>query len=264
MKKWLMGIASVAALAAGPAIAADMPAPTYKAPPVAAWTWAGFYVGGHGGYGWGENSFVEVESFAPLVVLDGISSKGWVFGAQAGYNWQFGPWVVGLELDGSATDINGTVGPVTSIPFAGAVSTNARGDDVKYLGTARARVGYAVSSSCCWNAMIYGTAGLAWERLTESFTTSFAVPPVPATVNFGTNPRDIFGWVAGAGIDLQLGNTNWIARAEYLHYDFGDTQGLGVQIAPGAAPLVGNTGGSQRIDVVRGALSYKFTPGTSY
>jgi outer membrane immunogenic protein len=262
MKNWMMGIASVALLAAGPAMAADMPAPAYKAPPVvAAWTWAGFYVGGHGGYGWKENSFVNTLITAPLVTIGGISSEGWVAGAQAGHNWQFGRWVVGLEIDGSATGINGTAGPVNFIGFGGTNSTTV-GDDVKMLGTARARVGYAVTSGCCWNAMIYGTGGLAWERLTRTTILSNTFAGV-TTVNFVAFPRNIFGWVAGAGIEMQLGNTNWIARAEYLHYDFGDVEGSFATFTPGA-PAEIDSGGTQRIDMVRAALSYKFTPGSSY
>src|SRR5258708_6698132 len=57
--KLLAGAAIAALIAAGPALAADLP---LKAPPpvVAAWNWSGFYIGGHGGYGWGRNSQTDV------------------------------------------------------------------------------------------------------------------------------------------------------------------------------------------------------------
>ena len=40
--------------------AADIPAPVYKAPPVAivAYNWNGFYVGGHFGWGWAHDDNV--------------------------------------------------------------------------------------------------------------------------------------------------------------------------------------------------------------
>jgi outer membrane immunogenic protein len=262
MKKLVMCVAAAAALAAGPAMAADMPPPTYKAPPVvAAWTWAGFYLGGHGGYGWKENSFEDTLSLTPLVTIGHIKSKGWVAGAQAGYNWQYGAWVVGLELDGSATDIHGVVraGPFPVGFVAATFDTETEGDRVKQLGTARARVGYAANSGTAWNVLLYGTAGLAWERVTRE--TSSTLTGGIVQFSAGSSSRDIFGWVAGAGIEVQLANTNWIARAEYLHYDFGNIEGSSIFIVPGN-PVLPFNGGSQRIDMARGALSYKFTPGT--
>jgi outer membrane immunogenic protein len=259
MKKLVICIAAAAALAAGPAGAADMPLPTKAPPVVAAWSWAGFYIGGHGGYGWKTNDFLLVENVTPLAAINGIDSKGWVGGAQAGYNWQFGAWVAGLELDGSATGISGftSTGPFGAV---GAISQVTRGDDVKMLGTARARVGYAVAPGCCWNLLFYGTGGLAWERFDRSFSSSF-VSPGFSQAFFSSNRRDLFGWVAGAGIEAQIANSNWIARAEYLHYEFGNTEGQSSQIVNGVAQL-NNSGGSQTIDMVRGAISYKFTPGT--
>ncbi len=57
MKKFLLSGAALAVLAlATPAFAADMPSrgPVYKAAPAAAlFNWTGFYIGAHGGYGWG-------------------------------------------------------------------------------------------------------------------------------------------------------------------------------------------------------------------
>ena len=58
MKGFLLAGAAFAALVAGPALAADLPArtPVYKAPVVAAgYNWTGFYVGGNVGYAWGHS-----------------------------------------------------------------------------------------------------------------------------------------------------------------------------------------------------------------
>ena len=47
MRKFLIGCIALTTLIAGPALAADLPvkAPAYKAPPVAVFSWTGFYVG---------------------------------------------------------------------------------------------------------------------------------------------------------------------------------------------------------------------------
>ena len=234
------------------AMAADLPMARKAAPFTPAWNWSGFYIGAHGGYGWKDDDFAEVISTAPLLTIGGIDSKGWVFGGHAGYNWQYGPWVAGVEIDFSATGIKGDSNPLVRNLGGGVSITDVEGDDVKWLGTARARVGYAPYS----NWLFYGTGGLAWERLDQIETTILIAPGVSQTV-VSRNPTDWFGWVAGAGLEVRLFDSNWIARVEYLHYDFGSTrQSTSVVTSPGTS--FSDRDGSQTIDVVRGGLSYKF------
>ena len=57
-----------------------------------AFNWSGFYVGAHGGWGWGNGGF----------------SDGFVVGGQLGVNWQFNNFVLGAEGDGSFVDWGGT------------------------------------------------------------------------------------------------------------------------------------------------------------
>src|SRR4051812_49472159 len=55
MKKFLLGMTGLVAMA-GSAMAADLPAQTYKAPPpilAPMYDWTGFYIGGNGGGGSG-------------------------------------------------------------------------------------------------------------------------------------------------------------------------------------------------------------------
>src|ERR1700730_7415363 len=99
MRKLLLSSSVFVALGvAGSAMAADLPVYTKAPPPyVPEASWTGFYIGLHGGYGWGRAPFPE--TFFDPIVLGGIDSKGGVFGAHAGYNWQFGHIVTGLEVD---------------------------------------------------------------------------------------------------------------------------------------------------------------------
>jgi hypothetical protein len=223
----------------------------------AVWNWSGYYIGGHAGYGWKQNDFAEVISVVPLVTLGGIDSSGWVAGGQAGYNWQFGSWVAGLELDGSATQIRGTSAAVVRNFAQGITITDTSGDDVKYLGTLRARVGGAPFANT--DVLLYGTAGLAWERINRIETTVLVAPPT-TQVATSTDPRDHFGWVAGVGGEFRLGATNWIGRVEYLHYDFGTVESATSVVTTPATPggTFAEKGGRQTIDVVRGGISYKF------
>jgi outer membrane immunogenic protein len=138
MKRLLLSGIALAALAfAAPVSAADMPnrGPIYKAAPEPLFNWTGFYVGGHGGYGWADDA--------------NLNPKGWFGGGQVGYNWQYAPnWVFGVEADISGSDISQTNGIA---PLASS--------KVNYFGTARARLGYTVD-----RVMVYGTGGLAWAH----------------------------------------------------------------------------------------------------
>lgn len=87
---------SAAALLSSMAMAADLPimspppAPMLSTTPIA-YNWSGFYIGAHGGWGFG----------------DGAITDGFVVGGQIGVNWQFNSFVLGVEGDGSFVDWGG-------------------------------------------------------------------------------------------------------------------------------------------------------------
>jgi outer membrane immunogenic protein len=217
-------LASIVA-SAGAAGAADLAvkAPIYKAPPpVILSDWAGFYLGINGGYGWGnakdDDSFFDTKP------------KGGLFGGHAGYNWQYGSVVAGVEVDFDGADIKDSLG------FA-AVFQDHLGNathEVKFdeLATARARLGYLVLP----NLLAYGTAGPGWghSEITDTFTS-------PTLVATGSSAANQFGWTAGAGLEYKL-LEHVLVRGEYLHYDFAkDSNGV-----------------KTTIDTLRGGVSYKF------
>jgi outer membrane immunogenic protein len=215
--KFWCGAAVLASIAAGTGAvnAADLAvkAPVYKAPVMLS-DWAGLYVGLAGGYGFGDTSF----DAAPVV--DG-KPKGGLFGGYGGYNWQYGSWVLGVESDFSAADLKAT--PVPGFT-----------EKTDELASSRVRVGYVVLPSL----LAYGTGGAGYGH-TE--ITEFGGR------GGGSTSIDInqFGWVAGAGLEYKVWGS-FIARAEYLHYDFAKTS-----VVPGVNL-------SETVDVVRGGVSYKF------
>src|SRR5262249_25545493 len=107
MTKILLSTTMLAGLlVAGAAQAADMP---LKAPPRAAPVyndWTGFYVFGFGGYSWGK---ISPDGFPASAIAEealGIGDpfhnpkpKGGLGGFGGGYNWQYGSWVGGVEVD---------------------------------------------------------------------------------------------------------------------------------------------------------------------
>jgi opacity protein-like surface antigen len=228
-----------------------------KAASAAIWSWSGFYMGGHAGYGWGRDPSAQLVALTqptqpfPPVISNGLDSKGFVGGFQAGANWQAGPVVGGLEIDLSGSDIKGS-SSIAGLDNVGSPVSMTRMDKFDLLGSGRARLGYLV-----WpNALLYGTGGLAWTRLDQTST---------STNSDGTTitsmPSWRFGWVAGAGGEVRLWNTNWLARLEYLHYDFGDSGNSfsAFTVGPSIDAIVTATSSHHlTADVVRTGIGYKF------
>jgi outer membrane immunogenic protein len=184
MKKILLMTVAFAALGMGPAGAADLAARTYtKAPPIAALpTWAGFYIGAMGGY-----ASEDASDFG---------MKGGFAGGTAGYNWQMGNLVLGVEADAAWADISAS---------ASALGVSAE-SKIRDMGTVRGRVGYAVDQ-----VLFYGTAGFAWadNRI------SVSVPGLSAS-----DSQIHTGWVAGAGVEYMFA-PHWSLKGEYLYRSFG-------------------------------------------
>src|SRR6266849_10660446 len=146
-RDFLFGIGLLASVAAGAgsAVAADLPVrPPPAAAPVtccAVPDWVGFYVGIHGGGGWGHTSFESSESESvigfPFFVPPSASPKGGVFGFQFGHNWQWGPVVGGLEIDFSGADLKEST--TFFSPVFGPLVTHTRDIKIDELASARGR-----------------------------------------------------------------------------------------------------------------------------
>jgi opacity protein-like surface antigen len=236
------GLFAAIVVSAGVAQAADLAvkAPVYTKAPVILSDWSGFYLGVHGGYGFGNTSFDS-----PFADFNG-KPKGGVFGGHAGYNWQYGSVVTGLEVDYSAADLNES-GVVKSVTKFDDTFTTSRSLKVDQLASARARVGYTLLP----NLLGYGTAGLGWghESVDQTVTHVDRDEVTTVTSRSGSSSASQFGWVAGAGLEYKVWG-NFIARAEYLHYDFGKSTY--------SFPDFFTKDASTSVDVVRGGVSYKF------
>jgi outer membrane immunogenic protein len=164
-------------------MAADLAARTYtKAPALAPVnSWAGFYIGGFGGY-----AQEDASDFA---------MKGGFGGGTIGYNWQQGQFVFGLEADAGGGDIS------TNVTLPGLLSVT---DKFNALGTVRGRVGFAVDQ---W--LFYGTGGFAWAN--EDLTASS--PLLNASVS---DSQLRTGWTAGAGVEVMFA-PHWSVKGEYLY-----------------------------------------------
>jgi outer membrane immunogenic protein len=222
------GIAGLFALAAVDAAHAQPPGVP------GAYSWAGSYIGGNVGYGWGvanDNlSASQLINFGAtytdtLAASDSNKFSGVIGGVQAGYNWQVHNFLFGIETDIQASGQTGTnsygatiVDP-TSPNFNNAVVVT---DSAKldWFGTARGRFGVTGDR---WLA--YVTGGLAYGEVKESGTAQptnafTTVLNAPFVWNSSTTK---VGWVVGVGVENAI-STNWSWKVEYLFMDLGNVR----------------------------------------
>jgi outer membrane immunogenic protein len=205
MKKLLLASACLFALAA-PASAADLAARPYTKAPVAVasvYNWTGFYLGVVGGGAFGGT-------------WDGTSglpkTSGGFVGGTAGYNWQTGNVVFGLEADGAWADVSASVTGATAVPGFGVVTATAS-SKADAMGTVRGRLGWAVN-----NVLFYGTGGYAW--LDNKITLS-------ALGVTASDSKVHSGWTVGAGVEAFFA-PQWSVKGEYLYRSLsGQTYFLG-------------------------------------
>lgn len=222
-------IAGAFALAlGGPALAADLPppaAPPPRAPatyvPAAApyYNWGGIYFGVNGGGVFGNSNW----NAGALGTTGNFTTSGFLAGGTLGANFQAGAFVFGVEGDFDWDNLSG------STTTCGVTCTTSQ----NYLGTARARVGYA------WDRILfYGTGGGAFGN-------------IKAAVPGGSTSSNEFGWTAGAGIEFAFAQ-NWTAKAEYLYVSLQNGNCSAAVCAGGPISV------SLNENVARVGVNYKF------
>lgn len=194
MKRAAIFLTATAALAApafagGPVEIAPEPVVVAEPAPVLDYgnDWSGFYAGAQIGYG-------DVDSNGA-----GSDGNGGFGGVHAGYRWDMGKTVLGLEADWDKTDLD--------LGAAGA-------DSLDSVARLKVQAGYDAGP-----ALIYATAGAARAK---------------ATIG-GTDLSDN-GWVLGAGATYAI-NDQWTLGGEVLTNRFDDFDGSGVDLDATTATL---------------------------
>ena len=175
MKRLLMAGALAFAVAAGQALAADLPqpapppqAPVAYVPTVApVYNWGGIYFGANGGYGFGSSEWSDPNNFA-APNTGNFSTTGFLVGPTVGVNFQTDAFVFGIEGDFDASWLDGK----SSSAYCGVLGFGAGAQcETKntWLGTVRARVGYAAD-----RVLFYGTAGGAFGNIQAGANGGFA------------------------------------------------------------------------------------------
>jgi opacity protein-like surface antigen len=183
----------------------------------------------NGGIGWNDQStHVSGSGDAGKALVDIIFDKlnsanssqsqkqdanGIIGGAQVGYNWQFGRWVLGIEADLQSANVKGDASTEGVFPGSTVTFRYTGDQDLQWFGTMRGRLGWASEK-----ILLFGTAGLAYGRTEASAkiadsnaagATAFGgSPPITCEANVvclaGASSQTTIGWAAGFGFELAL------------------------------------------------------------
>jgi len=200
-------------------------------------SWTGFY--------WGANTSMNFSQFKTTSpTTPDQSGDGWGGGLQAGYSWQGGPIVAGVELDANFADISSRT-----------LDGNFITEDTKIqaFGSARGRLGFSTGG-----IMPYVTGGLAWAHVKSG---QHCAPNATAgfcLTNGGFDNYDAgfqTGWTVGGGVEAMVWR-NISIKVEYLHADFGSkTWNFGT--TPKGNPT-GLTPHTATMDTLRMGFNYRF------
>jgi outer membrane immunogenic protein len=268
MKRLLLASATLLApTGAEIAVAADVPPEViypagYPAgaplvPPVVGprFTFTGFYVGGTIGGAAGSSKYKETPSGAfvtvvpavlPSIAAVGTSSiapRGVIGGAELGYNWQVGHFVLGFETDFSGWDMSASSGVTLRFPTPSSTTTVSS----SWLFTARPRLGFANG-----NMLTYLTGGLAVTNF--NLSQSILLGGSGRALTGATSTTEA-GWTAGFGIEYAL-SWNWLIKAEYLYVSFPNQSAP--QVVPGSPAFTGTVTGNLTGSIARAGFDYRF------
>jgi outer membrane immunogenic protein len=239
----LLGLASVAS-AADLAVRKAPPPP----PPPPIWSWSGFYIGAHVGGAWStvETTFQDINIANVVTIPIGIplsshNLNGVLGGVQAGFNWQVGVVVFGVEAQWSWTDQEGTA------PCLIVFSCNTQTD---WIGTLAGRIGVTADK-----ALLYVKGGVAWSENTYSANLSIlGINNIITTSLSDTRTGAMFG----AGIEYAF-TPNWSAKIEYNYIDFDvERYAFPISVLGVAVPITAGVDVDQRQHLVKAGINYRF------
>ena len=176
----------------------------------------GFYIGANGGAGFGINEVstnvgpaitaITRTAVAATVPLTPEMSNGFLGGVQAGYNWRAGVFVVGIEGDYDAANLQGNA------PCFLVLNCTIKHS---WVADITGRVGVVALD----RALIYVKGGLAWEEANFNVGNTIGVGGTTFTVNASGSGTQT-GGLLGMGVEYAF-LPNWSAKIEYNFIDFG-------------------------------------------
>jgi outer membrane immunogenic protein len=214
MRKLLLIVTSTVAMSSY-ATAADLEMATVGPEP---YDWTGAYIGINAGVAFGDSTF-ETELTGDFLTDPNLAAyeasypqeldnddTDFTGGLTAGFNWQPGSLVFGVE-----GDINFLDSEESRFYDIDVIDTTLE-HEIDWFATLRARLGFAAD-----NLLFYITGGLAAGEVETSVD---MVTIVPVYVWTGSSSEIEVGWTIGGGVEWALSDA-WSIKGEYLWVDLG-------------------------------------------
>jgi outer membrane immunogenic protein len=230
--------------------------------------WTGPYIGLNLGGTWGASSprATLTPGSGPITIPPGdiaevlgtpfttnSSTAGFTIGGEAGYNYQVGHFVLGIETDGGFFDIrqsrNHTFTSTVAVNPPGTFPQFTLSQAVKtdWQWTLRPRIGYAWGP---WLAYVTGGLGVTDARLSAGFADNRTPPNVTSRTFSSTKAGGVVGlggaWMFAPG---------WSGKIEYLYSDYGR---ISETFPVGNGFVNFNSSANIRTNTVRTGIDYKF------
>jgi outer membrane immunogenic protein len=240
------------------ASAADLPVKSrsYVEAPQA-FSWSGFYLGLHAGYGWGTNNWTSrgiVEDPTGLVTLTPIGTKsdGVLGGVQGGANYQLASWVFGIEADLAVMHAKGSRdGTMFQANAPGLTVTTTATSQIEWLAMFTGRAGYAFDRT-----LFYVKGGIAAAETRDNFSMTQVAPPPGIFIDFPTKTNTQVGWTIGGGIEHAFA-PNWSAKIEYNYIDLGtSSENFSVLVPPASITIRQDI--EHKLQIVKVGANYRF------
>jgi outer membrane immunogenic protein len=289
VKKSILFVAAVVSLGTVGAAADELPnrPSMYIFEPTPSQPWTGFYVGVNGGYGWADSSvnYSANDAAAQAGTCGGagrpsglciptvpFTLNGGTVGGQIGYDWQITEmWLTGVVADYQWADFS--AGGASAFRLGNVGSTDMLvSEKVDSFGTVRARMGAIVASS----VLLYGTAGLAYGQVKETFNVpnpnvaaaipesmggfSYSCPNGGPPCFAGSTSKTELGWTIGGGGEYRITN-NISFETEILYVQVSSPNGTATALTNVAGTTPSSfaaTFPDVRLIVARGGLNFKF------
>lgn len=206
--------------------------------------WTGFWIGIHGGYGWGDAGLEEIDDED-----SGFrhGQEGFVGGGQAGYNHQVNSWfVIGIEGDLAGSAIDET----------SEFSDSSEDDDevvrlhtdIDYIATIGGRLGATFLDNRVFAFFKGGAAFIGFDYTLREFEGGEETDTFHHTADFGT------GYVGG-GLEYAI-NCHWSVMGEYKHYFFEGSADITAHIEDSGS--IKHFNRERDLDSVLFGVNYKF------
>jgi outer membrane immunogenic protein len=218
MKKILLSLASLA-LASGGALAADLPAPVYKAapPPPPSYSWSGCYIDGGAGYGmWNQDNNTETfPGVVPTSTTQTTGGRGWYGQVGAGCDYQVSSqFLIGAFGDYSFMNLRGQFED-----FVTGINSTEKESGAWAAG---ARIGYIALPGL----LTYLNGGWTGTRFDQMNLNTF--PFGAAATGLSIPATNYNGWFIGGGTETSLAGffglnlpAGLFLRSEYRYSSYG-------------------------------------------